>query len=221
MRTASILLGLSLLLTPASQASNDFTGSETTLSSHEGRVHWKRTVRQVLQTQQDLFFNGEIQFESSASQRRYRASMRKLQSLLQSDPNDPGSENYRGRASAHIEQEVSSAYKQDAIAALPPFVHKSDYDFVVFLVDDQSSIWVPKFLTAYFKHHQEHGFAESKKGEAGKLLVEELSRIYLEACLALLPAKVTADDLVALQSILDNNSNSRVEQAMRNYFQTQ
>jgi hypothetical protein len=177
-------------------------------------------VFQLEATQEDLLDlsqNGHVQFTSSTARLQYRRALRRLARAIQ-DLDDMGggggpSENWRGRAVVEIRRHVHSAYAGDAIAKLPSWVTKDDFDFLVFAAQDMHSAYVADAFGAYYQNGS-HQNSRNRKGVAAKAVVQELHSAYVADVLAVLPAYVSQDDASFLAFLVQDLHSAHVKDAI-------
>lgn len=207
-----IVMSLGLPISSASQHGH------TQLANKNASVI--RSLRLVEQNLSNLKYNRQIQFKTDNAKFLYNKSLRDLRETidyLSDSQNDQEFENFRGRASIILREELNFSYIDEAIKALPRFVSKNDLVAIVEISQEPQN-FVTANLKAYFKNHYVKPKVGSRRGEAAVHLVQEVMRPYLNACLEALPSYLTKDDLLALKNIVDDSSQPRIAASLKAYF---
>ncbi|MCO4780721.1 MAG: hypothetical protein KC646_00250 [Candidatus Cloacimonetes bacterium] len=181
-----------------------------------------QSLRLLEQNLSNLKYSRKIQFKSENAKFLYNKSLRDLRDTidyLSDSQDDQDFENFRGRATIILRDELSFAYIDEAIRALPNFVSENDL-IAIKELSQQPQNFVSSNLSAYFKNHPKRPKLGSKKGQAAVHLSQEVMRPYLNACLEALPQYVSQDDLLALIKIVDDSSQPKIANSLKSYFNT-
>jgi hypothetical protein len=203
--------------TTLSKASQDSQGK----NSVSGVIADIKSAYRVLN---DLELFDEVEFTTQTGRRKFERVLFRMRTAIKAmkdwdEGEAPGLENFRGRATVHIHENLSSGWAREAVKALPKFVGEGDLLAVKAIVEQMSSGFVSNYLKAYFTHTLTQPKRHNKKGEAGAAIVVEVSTGWSEAALKVLPGYLSADDLAAVKSILDRTNSGTVTQALKDYFQ--
>lgn len=184
-------------------------------ASHDSEV--AERLRASLADLQHLRESGEVRFANAAAEQRYVRAMRQIELAIQDLGGGLPSQNYRGQAVVLIRQTLTSSNASAAIAALPPFVNKDDYDFLDVAVRQLSGSHVPPALAAYYTHPTQD-FPDNQRGVAASAIVRGLSTSYVNRALATLPGFVPPGDADFCASAVNALSSSNVEPVFTAFF---
>ncbi|PCJ17726.1 MAG: hypothetical protein COB02_12985 [Candidatus Cloacimonadota bacterium] len=189
-----------------------------------GTTNIINSFRKIEQNLSNLKYNKSIQFKSTNAKFLYNKTLRDLRESIDdlsdlSDGSNQDLENFRGRSSIILRNELSFSYIEKALKTLPKFVSENDLKAILAIVEEPPN-YVTLYLISYFKNHGMNPKKDSFRGQAGAYIVQEVMRTYLKDSLETLPSFLTNDDFLAVKNIVDESSQSKISKLLKSYFGT-